>query len=65
MKYVRIDSVPDGLRFDVPPQNQGQMVEIAYADERPHADEACHGSRYKRIHDRSDNTTAYYVRSGK
>lgn len=45
--------VPDGLRWDVPQQNQGQIVEVAYADEHPEPSPACRGSRYRRTTDRS------------
>lgn len=45
--------LPDGLRWDVPPECQGQIIEVAYADERPLSSVACRGSRYRRTTDRS------------
>lgn len=45
-------SIPDDVRFDVPPQNQGQIVEVAYGDIGS-ASSACRGARYKRVHDQS------------
>jgi hypothetical protein len=65
LTYVRtlLESLPAELRWDVPRHNQGQIVEVAYADERPLACEACHGSAYQRVTDRSDGSVAYYRRS--
>ena len=57
-------SVPPDLRWDVPAHNQGQIVEVAYADYPTCADEACSGSLYKRVTDRSDQSVAYYRRGG-
>jgi hypothetical protein len=51
--------LPAGLRWDVPQQNQGQIVEVAYADERPEPSPACRGSRYRRITDRSIGPSAH------
>ena len=50
--------VPDGVRFDVPRRNQGQIVEVAYGG----FDQAEHdvGDPYKRVHDQSDRSTTYY-----
>jgi hypothetical protein len=60
-RYVPIDtrSVPSDLRWDVPPQNQGQIVEVAYADERPEPSPACRGSRYRRTTDRAVGPDAH------
>lgn len=59
-KYVpcRETDIPDGVRFDVPRKHQGQIVEIAYGgfDRGEHG----HGDPYKRSHDQSDRTTAYW-----
>lgn len=57
---ITLDQVPDGVRFDVPPHRQGQIVEVAYggfgrAEHGP-------GDEYKRVHDRSEGPSAvrYY-----
>jgi hypothetical protein len=41
------------MLFETPRENQGQIIEVAYA---------CAGADYmiKRVHDRSDRTTSYY-----
>ena len=64
MKYGLTERarMPEGLRFDVPRRHQGQIVEIAYADERPYASEADAGSRYKRVTDGSTGSVEYFVR---
>jgi len=51
----------ESWRWDVPPQNQGQIVTVAYSD-GPTFDPApaCHGSRYQRVFDASDRTVVYY-----
>lgn len=63
--YVQVDvaSVPSGLRWDVPPENQGQIVEVAYADDPPEVHRACSGSRYRRVIDRRDRSVAYWRRA--
>lgn len=53
--------VPTTLRWDVPPQNQGQIVEVAYAHLVPSNDPACPGARYCRARDLPDGTTRYYA----
>lgn len=62
-KYVRVDpsAVPPGLRWDVPPINQGQIVEVAYAcpGSRAAADE---GDEWQRVTDRGAGTVKYYRR---
>ena len=60
-KYIQIERIPSVLRFDVPPQNQGQIIEVAYADERPYRSEACSGARYKRVTDRSTGKVSHYT----
>lgn len=42
-------TLPDGIRFDIPPENAGQIVEVAYGE--------WDGVIYRRVHDRSDRTT--------
>lgn len=59
-RYVPIASAPNGCRWDVPARNQGQIIEIAYADERPCRSEAGPGSTYRRVHDRSTGEVTYY-----
>lgn len=59
-KYVRIERVPENLRWDVPAHNQGQIVEVAYADYPTVRSEACHGSSYQRVTDRSARSVRYY-----
>lgn len=49
--YQHVDSVPDNLRFDVPPQNAGQTVEVAYSDYPPGRSPATRGALYKRVTD--------------
>jgi hypothetical protein len=56
------DRLPSDIRWDVPGHNQGQIVEVAYADYPTQADEACLGSKYRRITCRSDRTVVYAVR---
>lgn len=63
--YERIDEskLPkEGLRFDTPGQNQGQIVECSYAAWPPDKWEACRGDMYMRVFDKSDRTTEYYIR---
>jgi hypothetical protein len=64
-KYREIPEteVPADLRFDVPRHNQGQMVEVAYADYPTDRYEACSGATYKRVTDRSDGSVTYYKRA--
>lgn len=61
-KYIptSADKIPAHVRWDVPAHNQGQIVETAYADGRPGRDEACNGSKYRRVTDRSDRSVTYY-----
>lgn len=64
VKYRKIEK-PEGAenwRWDVPQHNQGQIVTVAYNAGRPQRTEACHGDKYQRVHDASDNTTDYYQR---
>lgn len=57
-KKCELNDVPATVRFDVPRRNQGQMVEIAYGGfERAEHDE---GAPFKRVTDRSEQTTTYY-----
>jgi hypothetical protein len=60
--YVAIPAaaLPPGVRFDVPPQHQGQHIEVAYGGFARHAH--CHGDLYKRVHDRSlgPDAVTYY-----
>lgn len=65
--YVEVHRmlVPTWTRFDVPPENQGQHVEVAYSEEHPCRTEAVEGAKYKRIIDRSlsdgdPNRVTYY-----
>ncbi|MCZ2414130.1 MAG: hypothetical protein LC136_07750 [Burkholderiales bacterium] len=55
IEYVEVpaDTVPSGLRWDVPGANQGQMVEVAYADPGSRAP-AEHGDPWQRVTDRSE-----------
>lgn len=68
--YVSVSarSVPNHLRWDVPPQNQGQTIEIAYSHGTQQADEACHGAPYRRETDQSEPVSSphrvtYYRRA--
>ncbi len=62
-KYIRISEsqIPEGVRFDVPGPNQGQIVEVAYGGfgRAEHGD----GDPYKRVTDRSDRSVEYYKRA--
>jgi len=72
-KYAAIDYVPSVLRWDIPAQNQGQTVEVAYAATSRHH-EAHDGGRsgqgaapYKRVTDYSiavgiPGRVTYYAR---
>lgn len=64
--YRRADTadVPAGVRWDIPAECQGQMVEVAYADSRPMADAADIGSMWRRVADRSDGSVEYQRRVG-
>lgn len=61
-KYVpcAAHEIPAKVRFDVPGQNQGQIIEVAYGGfgAAEHGD----GDDYKRVHDRSIGPAAitYY-----
>lgn len=61
-RYILIQhhEVPGNVRFDVPPQNAGQAIEVAYGgfSRGTH----CHGDPYKRVTDRSvgPHATTYY-----
>ena len=67
MKYTEIPAtaLPGDLRFDVPGHNQGQIVEVAYADYPTARSEACAGATYKRVTDRSDRSVTYYRREAR
>lgn len=59
--------LPADLRWDVPPRNGGQIVEVAYAHRRPAAAPAVRGAAYKRVTDTSipvgaDGRVTYYRR---
>jgi hypothetical protein len=55
------------IRWDIPRRNQGQAVEVAYADAHTGASEADVGSEYKRVVDQSDTNidtrTEYFLRA--
>ncbi len=61
-KYIEIQraEISSMVRFDVPRQKQGQIVEIAYGTFG--RGEACHGDPYKRVIDKSGGLGAerYY-----
>lgn len=56
LKYTKCEraEIPENVRWDVPPQNQGQIIEVAYATPKPFATLAERGDKYKRIIDRSE-----------
>lgn len=54
--------VPTQLRWDVPKPNQGQIVEVAYADAPGHASPAGAGSTWLRRHDHADGSVTCYRR---
>lgn len=65
-KPIPASEVPQGLIFHVPRQNQGQIVEVAYASSSPgDYTEACHGDAYKRVTDHSDRSVEYYRRTSR
>lgn len=52
--FTEISSAPVGVRFDIPALHQGQIIEVAYADDKPEPGEsAARSARYKRVIDRS------------
>ena len=59
--YTRIDAarVPAGLRFDVPRQNQGQIVTVSYAASKTRRGEHGHGDEWKHTFDASDRSSYY------
>lgn len=63
MIYVEIDvsAVPLGVRFDVPGQNAGQFIEVAYGGfcRGEHAA----GDPYRRVLDRSTHRVTYARRA--
>jgi hypothetical protein len=64
-KEIPAEQVPDGLRFDVPGRNQGQIVEVAYADNLRARSSAPAdvGATYRRTTDGSDRSVVYAKRS--
>lgn len=67
MRWVEVDrsDTPDPreIRWDVPPQNQGQIIEVAYGGPKTSPDEHCPPwAKWKRVYDRSDRTVTYYRR---
>lgn len=58
---ITLADIPDGVRFDVPRENQGQIIEIAYGgfDRAPHTSSA----PFKRVNDTSRISVRYYRRS--
>lgn len=44
------------MKWHIPPENQGQTIEIAYGD-------SFNGFFWKRMFDKSDGNTVYYVAS--
>jgi hypothetical protein len=46
-----LSDIPDGVTFDVPPRNQGQIVEVAYGDFGRAPND--HGDPWKRVQDKS------------
>lgn len=66
-KYRTIASLPksaESLRWDLPRANQGQIVEIAYADPGQGRHESGEGDLYQRTTDRSTGTVTYARRVG-
>lgn len=63
--YQEIDEsrIPSGVRWDVAPSAQGQMVEVAYGTFG--AGEAGPGDPYKRVTDRADGSRTYYRRESR
>lgn len=61
---ISLEDLPDGLRFDVPGVNAGQIIEVAYGDRAEYRSENARGAPYKRVLDRSDNTVEYFRRVG-
>lgn len=63
-KYAPIkrEKIPAKVRFDVPPQSQGQIVEVAYGGFETTAGH-CDGAPYKRVTDTSvsGHPTTYYA----
>lgn len=59
-RYIPIpeSEVPDGLRFWTPKRNEGQMVQVSYAEpgQRSEPDE---GAMYRRTVDLSTRLTTY------
>lgn len=65
-RQIAETDLPAGVRFDVPPAEGGQAIEVAYADApRTSASLAARGAEYKRITDRSVGPRAvtYYRRA--
>lgn len=63
-RYIEVTAsdIPSDARWDVSQRNQGQIVEVAYADYPSSAYEADAGAFYKRVTDRSDQSVTYYRR---
>lgn len=66
-KYVTCSQsdIPPWVRWDIPPQNQGQPIEVAYASGGPDRTPAVQGDAYCRMTDRSSSPVAvtYLIRS--
>ena len=60
---IPASAVPAGLRWDVPPRHQGQIVEVAYADAGRGRYAASEGDEYRQTTDRSTGEVAYAQRA--
>lgn len=52
-QQVQANEVPEGIRFDVPARNQGQIIEVAYGDRMELKAENDAGAPWKRVTDTS------------
>lgn len=61
-KYVECweREIPEGVRFDVPRRNQGQMIEVAYGGFGRYENDE--GAPYKRVTDRGEGGGTQFFR---
>lgn len=57
---IELSELPKDLRFDTPGMNQGQHVEVSYADYPARKCEAYSGAAYMKVHDRSQQKIDYF-----
>lgn len=62
--YRTIAAAPQNVRWDTPDRNQGQVVEVSFADYPKRSSQAGVGSMHRRTIDHSDGSITYAKRVG-